>query len=170
VLGVSAPPTARGRVALRPLTLPTAQAILARRRQPDWSSGYPGDGDRDIAKWLTGHPPTEASDPLYLPREIIDLTSGLVVGSIGCHRPPDDEMAVEIGYGIAPEVRNQGLTSEAARLLLAELVMGGVQLVTARTRPDNPPSHAVLRHNGFETVGSDADGFLVWHLRLESPG
>jgi RimJ/RimL family protein N-acetyltransferase len=167
VLVVAAPTPARGRVALRLLTVETAEAILANRRQTDWSAGYPQDGDRDISKWLTGHRPAAGDDPLYRPREIIDLSTGRAVGTIGCHRPPDEEQRVEIGYGIAPEVRNQGLTSEATRLLLAELAVGGaVRLVTARTRPDNPSSHGVLRHNGFTQVGADPDGYLVWHLTL----
>jgi RimJ/RimL family protein N-acetyltransferase len=171
VLVVPAPPPARGRVALRLLKVETAEAILTNRRQEDWSPGYPQDGDRDIARWLTGHRPAPGEDPLYQPREIVDLGSGLAVGTIGCHRPPDAGGVVEIGYGIAPEVRNQGLTSEAARLLLAELAVGGaVRLVTARTRPDNPSSHAVLRHNGFDQVGGDPDGYLVWHLALAAGG
>ncbi|HLH99597.1 MAG TPA: GNAT family N-acetyltransferase [Acidimicrobiales bacterium] len=155
-----------GRVALYDLDLSTAADILAGRRQDDWSAGYPTDGDRDIARWLVDHPPPAGTDPLYLPKQIVDARRGLVVGGIGCHRPPDRDRRVEIGYGVAPEARNQGLTSEAVRLLVAGLRMAGVHTVVARTARDNPPSQAVLRHNGFVGVGVDPDGLLRWELRL----
>jgi RimJ/RimL family protein N-acetyltransferase len=159
-------PAAIGRVSLRALTVDAANDILAGRRRPGWSLGYPTAGDRDIARWLAGHPPRRETDPLYLPRQIVDTASGLAVGGIGCHQPPDERMSVEIGYGIAPEVRNQGLTTEAVRLLVAELRVAGIRLVTARTHADNPPSQAVLRHNGFVGTGVDVEGLLVWHLTL----
>jgi RimJ/RimL family protein N-acetyltransferase len=168
VLGVTVP-DAMGRVTLRDLTLDAAEDILAGRRGTDWAAGYPTPGDRDIARWLTGHPPGRETDPLYLPRQIIDLHSGLAIGGIGCHQPPDEQLTVEIGYGIAPEVRNQGITTEAVRLLVAELRVGGIRLVTARTHADNPPSQAVLRHNRFSTTGVDPEGLLVWRLPLTPP-
>ncbi len=159
-------PTERRRVVLRDLTLPAADAILAGRRRPDWSAGYPTEGDRDIARWLSSHRSEADSDPLYLPKQIVDTSTGLAIGGIGCHQPPDEHLTVEIGYGIAPEWRNQGITTEAVAMLLAELRAGGVRLVTARTRRDNPPSQAVLRHNGFVETGVDNEGLIVWQLRL----
>ncbi len=88
------------------------------------------------------------------------------MGGIGCHRPPDARWRVEIGYGIAEEWRNQGYTTEAVRSLTSALGQAGVKLVIARTKVDNVPSQAVLRHTGFAQVSVGVDGLLVWHLPL----
>jgi RimJ/RimL family protein N-acetyltransferase len=162
-------PDAKGRVTLRDLTIDAANDLLGGRRRADWSPGYPTAGDRDIARWLTGHPPGRETDRVYLPRQIVDLRTGLAIGGIGCHQPPDEDLTVEIGYGIAPEVRNQGLTTEAVRLLVAELRVAGISTVRARTHADNPASQAVLRHNLFTPAGVDPEGLVVWHLTLTPP-
>ncbi len=88
------------------------------------------------------------------------------MGGIGCHRPPDAEWRVEIGYGIAEEWRNQGYTTEAVRTLVGSLGAEGVTVVTARTSVDNEPSQAVLRRTGFEQAGVGIDGLIIWHRRF----
>jgi RimJ/RimL family protein N-acetyltransferase len=154
------------RVVLRPLDMATARAILDGEREPDWSPGYPTVGDRDIARFLFEHPRSADVRPLWLPHQIIDAATRTVIGSIGCHRPPDAKWRVEIGYGIAEEWRNQGYTTEAVRILVEALAASGVKLVIARTNVDNQPSRAVLRHTGFERVGVGIDGLIIWHLPL----
>lgn len=153
-----------GRIVLRPLDRVMARAVLDGRRQPDWSPGYPTEGDRDISRFLTDRPPPAGASELYLPYQIV--VGGTVVGGIGCHRPPDETGAVEIGYGIAQEWRNQGLTTEAVEILVGRLRDAGVRTVTARTAPANLPSQAVLRHNGFTQGGVGHDGFVLWLLVL----
>jgi RimJ/RimL family protein N-acetyltransferase len=160
------PSACRARIVLRPLDTPTARAILDGDRRADWSPGYPTDGDRDIARFLFEHPRSTDPRPLWLPHQIIHAASHTVVGGIGCHRPPDAQGRVEIGYGIAEEWRNQGYTSEAVRTLVGALGAAGVTLVIARTRPDNEPSQSVLRHNDFSKVGVGTDGLIIWHLAL----
>ena len=153
------------RVVLRDLEPDAAGDIIAGRRRPDWSPGYPTDGDRDIARWLVEHPLGRV-DTLYQPKQIVDGSSGLVVGGIGCHRPPSESATVEIGYGVAAEARNRGITTEAVRILVEALGQAEIRLVTARTDVDNPASQVVLRHNGFVQAGLDGDGLIVWHRPL----
>jgi len=155
------------RITLRPLGLDAARDVLEGRRQGDWATGYPTDGDRDISRFLTERPPAPGAAAVFLPFQIVVAASGTVVGGIGCHRPPDVTGSVEIGYGIAPEWRNRGLTTEAVALLLDSLRSAGVRRVTARTAPDNRPSQAVLRHTGFSQTGVGHDGFLVWELAFD---
>jgi RimJ/RimL family protein N-acetyltransferase len=159
----AAPPP---RIVLRPLDQATARAILDGERRPDWSGGYPTAGDRDIARFLFERPPTEGTPSLWLPHQILHSSTGTVIGGIGCHRPPDANGSVEIGYGIAAEWRNQGLTTEAAATLIRAFAGAGVRTVVARTDADNIPSQAVLRHIGFARHGVGADGLLIWQRAL----
>ncbi len=162
-------PAARtDRVVLRPLDLTMARTVLEGQRQADWSPGYPTEGDRDISRFLTERPPPPDAPVVFLPQQIVVDPEGLVVGGIGCHRPPDEAGTVEIGYGIAPEWRNHGLTTEAVGLLVERLWDSGVRTVTARTAPANLPSQAVLRRNGFTQGGLGHDGFVLWLLVLRA--
>ena len=136
--------------------------MLSGQRLPDWTAGYPTDGDRDVARWLVQPRGTGPVDPLFRPYQIVVAESGSVVGGIGCHRPPDSAGSVEIGYGIAPEWRNQGLTTEAVRILVDALAFGGVRTVVARTDRANTASQAVLRRVDFVFVRVDPDGLLRW--------
>lgn len=163
-MAVSSAPTRR--VELRPIDVTLARQILDGRRQQDWTDGYPTEGDRDIARLLFERPMRASEEPLWRPHQIVHAATGLVIGGIGCHRAPDPSGTVEIGYGIAPEWRNQGLTSEAVGLLVAALADAGVRTVVARTRTDNVASQAVLRHNAFVQGGAGPDGLLVWRLVL----
>jgi RimJ/RimL family protein N-acetyltransferase len=166
LLGVALPAARRTRIALRPLDLVTARAVLDGRRSADWSPGYPTAGDRDISRFLTDRPPPPGAPEVFGPYQIVVSASGTVVGGIGCHRPPDDSGSVEIGYGIAPEWRNQGLTTEAVGLLVERLASAGVSTVTARTAPTNLASQTVLRRNGFDEGALGNDGFVLWTLVL----
>ncbi len=156
------PAARRTRIALRPLDLVSAHAVLEGRRSADWSPGYPTAGDRDISRFLTDRPPPPNAPEVFNPYQIVVSASGTVVGGIGCHRPPDETGSVEIGYGIAPEWRNQGLTTEAVGVLVDRLAAAGVARVTARTAPTNLASQAVLRRNGFTEGGIGHDGFVLW--------
>ncbi len=154
------------RILLRPLGIEMARAVLGNDRQLDWSPGYPTEGDRDISRFLTDRPPPPEVPELFLPYQIVIAGPGTVAGGIGCHRPPDGTGTVEIGYGIAPEWRNRGLTTEAVQLLVGMLRSGGVRKVTARTAPANLPSQSVLRNAGFYFSGAGDDGFVLWELAL----
>ena len=142
------PAARRTRIVLRPLDLVTARAVLDGRRSADWSPGYPTDGDRDISRFLTDRPPAPGAPEVFLPYQVVVSASGIVAGGIGCHRPPDETGSVEIGYGIAPEWRNQGLATEAVAMLVDRLSEAGVPTVTARTTPTNLASRAFRTWRG----------------------
>jgi RimJ/RimL family protein N-acetyltransferase len=74
-----------------------------------------------------------------------------VVGDIGFHGPPPDggPRLVEIGYGVVPDQRRQGIATAACALLLDLAWRDGADLVTARTDADNLASQRVLLSNGF---------------------
>ncbi len=154
---------------LRLLDEATARSVLAGRRLADWSPGYPTDGDRDVARWLVQPRTPPPVDPLFRPYQVVVTANSTVVGGIGCHRPPDGNGSVEIGYGIAPEWRNQGLITEAVRILVDALAYGGVRTVVARTDRTNLSSQAVLRHVDFVLVRVDPDGLLRWERPVAAP-
>ena len=89
-------------------------------------------------------------------------------GFIGFKGSPDATGAVEIGYGVDPEVRSQGYTTEAARALVTwALAQPGVTAVTAWTRQDNLASARVLEKLGMHLVRAEKDT-LAW--RIDGPG
>ncbi len=76
--------------------------------------------------------------------------AAVVVGDIGFHGAPDDQGAVEVGYGIVPNRRGRGLMSEALRALVAWAMRDPrVQSVVANTEVENRASQWVLRAAGF---------------------
>jgi RimJ/RimL family protein N-acetyltransferase len=136
------------RVALNPLTEAMAGRILASERAEDWAAGFPTDGDVRIARVVLAHG-IDTSHP-YGPYTITERHAGLLIGGVGFKGPPDPAGEVEIGYGVAEEWRGQGLTTEAARLLVAmALADPAVWAVTARTDPGNAASARVLAKLGF---------------------
>lgn len=81
-----------------------------------------------------------------------------VVGSAGFHDFPDENGMIEIGYGIVPEMQNQGFGTE--------LLLGMWKLICARTdvkilrytvSPDNAPSLHLVRKLGFTEIGVQID-------------
>ena len=94
------------------------------------------------------------------------------IGGAGFAGPPDDEGAVEIGYGLAKSYQGQGYATEAARALV-EFAFNtpGVRLVRAHTLPNPGPSPRVLEKCGFTYTGevvSPEDG-PVWRWELRAP-
>jgi RimJ/RimL family protein N-acetyltransferase len=95
------------------------------------------------------------------------LRDDVIVGSCAV-KAPLAKGQVEIGYGVAPAARAQGVATAAVALLLAELRGRGVARVRAETAVINLPSQGVLRANGFMQTGRrhDAeDGELILWLR-----
>jgi RimJ/RimL family protein N-acetyltransferase len=75
---------------------------------------------------------------------------------------------VEVGYGVVPAVRRQGVASQALRLIL-DVAAGFEQVkrVCGRTTPDNIASQKVMLSSGMQMVGRDPD-FLHYELDLRS--
>lgn len=87
-----------------------------------------------------------------------------VVGGGGVKGPPTDEGELEIGYGMAPVCRRQGLGRAAVRLVVAAALASGATRVMAATRPDNEPSWRLLQGLGFvrDGVVEDPEDGVCW--------
>lgn len=105
-----------------------------------------------------GRPPVWFS--LYA---FIDNRLDQVVGTGGFKGFPVDRR-VEIGYGVAEELRGKGLATAAVRELLQIAFSDtGVVEVYAETAGDNVPSRRVVEKAGFRHLGrraTDADGIV----------
>jgi [ribosomal protein S5]-alanine N-acetyltransferase len=101
--------------------------------------------------------------------EMVDVMSGLGVGSCAYKGPPDSDGMVEIAYGVHPDHRGRGYAKEAAAALVEFAFGAGARLVRAHTRLDNDASARVLVACGFERIGEvvDAEDGLVcrWEVR-----
>lgn len=85
-----------------------------------------------------------------------------LVGNVGFHGPPgvnaaSREHALEIGYGVLPEHRQQGYATEAAEALIAWARTQGIAHFIASVAPDNEPSLAIIRKLGFVRTGQHID-------------
>jgi ribosomal-protein-alanine N-acetyltransferase len=149
------------RLDLMPLADGEADAILAGNRAGRaWSVGYPTPGDVETASWPA------PLDPRWATLQVVERATGLKIGGIGCHGAPSDGI-VEIGYGIALEVRGRGLATEALTALVAFLeAQPEIRLVRAATDADNLPSQRVLERCGFVAVARD-ELAIAW--RRERP-
>ena len=99
----------------------------------------------------------------------VAVWQGEVVASLAV-KDPVREGAVEIGYGVAPARRGQGVATAAVRALMPVLGGHGVRLVRAETARDNPASGRVMQKAGFVRVGDRVDpedGLLdLWECAL----
>lgn len=136
---------------------------------PPWAEGYPMEGDKRACVAYLRQLPVIGGPSRSQPFGYYQiLVSGQVVGGIGFHGPPRDGL-VEIGYGVVPEVRRQGVATEALRQIL-EVAAGFEQVrrVCGRTTPDNVASQRVMLAVGMQPVGRDPD-FLHYEIDINSP-
>jgi ribosomal-protein-alanine N-acetyltransferase len=78
------------------------------------------------------------------------VADGQVVGDCGWRGGPDADGDVEIGYGLAPSARGQGLGTEAVGILVAWAEQQpGVRRVVARVQAGNTASLRLLHRLGF---------------------
>ncbi|MEU8138122.1 GNAT family N-acetyltransferase [Streptodolium elevatio] len=139
------------RLALRPWSPDELAAVPSGARMDHWAEDFPAEGDVVIAGFVADRPNVNE----YGQRQVIERSTGLVVGSIGLFWPPTDG-ALEIGYGIVPSRRGLGYASEAARALaLFALAAPGVHTVCAEVELANPASVRVLEKAGFRSLGDD---------------
>ncbi|MFJ9852853.1 GNAT family N-acetyltransferase [Streptomyces sp. NPDC101150] len=141
------------RLVLRPWSTDELTAVVSDAHLTHWAQDFPAEGDRVIAQILT-----EAPEGLnaYGHRQIIERSSGLVIGSIGLFWPPNDG-SLELGYGIVASRRGRGYASEAGRALVAfALTAPGVHTVYANVELSNPASVRVLEKAGLQRWSDDA--------------
>lgn len=138
------------------------------RTDPSWAEGYPMDGDKRACLAYLRQLPVIGGSTRSNPFGYYQiLLEGQVVGGIGFHGPPREGL-VEVGYGVVPSVRRQGVATEALRLVL-EVAAGFEQVkrVCGRTTPDNVGSQRVMLGAGMQMVGRDPD-FLHYELDIRS--
>jgi RimJ/RimL family protein N-acetyltransferase len=85
-----------------------------------------------------------------------------LVGVAGYKGPVDAAGIVEVGYGILPEYRRQGLASEATRALIDRAFgMAQVKSVVAETYPHLSASIAVMVRCGMRLIGEGSEEGVV---------
>ena len=109
-------------------------------------------------------PPTDWRDYFFVhPRR------RALVGNGGFTGDPDDSGVVEIGYEIAPEHRNRGFATEAARAMIGyAFAHEEVRAVVAHTLAETNASNAVLRKAGMSFVAEvdDPEVGKAWRWRI----
>ncbi|MFE2557652.1 GNAT family N-acetyltransferase [Streptomyces sp. NPDC059352] len=145
------------RLLLHPLSVGEAERVVAREPGDGdlWGEGYPGDGDvRAGTGFLRGV--AERGDPgafrLY---EIRLRETGVSIGGIGFHGPPDELGVATIGYGLTPGARGRGYATEALRALVGIARQAGAEGMKGDADLGNPASHRVMEAAGMRRVAED---------------
>lgn len=113
----------------------------------------------------------DTSPPPWTGYLFADLDSCALIGNGGFVSSPDATGTVEIGYEIAPEFRNQGFATEAARELIEIARNAGARAVIAHSLPFPNASNAVMRKLGmtFDAEAGIGDR-KVWRWRTPLDG
>jgi RimJ/RimL family protein N-acetyltransferase len=154
-------------LSLRLIDRSGALSILERRCPPGrlWAAGYPTDGDIEAARlFIRRLGEGEQPGPFGI-FEILEGEDDEVVGGIGFHRPPGVEGAVEVGYGIVSSRWNQGICTDALRVIVAFARDSGALRVEARSLPNNIASRRVMEKVGLNFV-EVVDGFTRYEIRF----
>lgn len=148
-------------ITLVPASRAVAQAVTAYggvdaaleglARVADW----PHEDTADALRPLAEHPEHTGEGTFLVVRD------GVVVGDCGWFGPPDEDGEVEIGYGVAPSARRQGVGTAAVELLLAWCAERGARSVRAEVLPGNAASLGLLARLGFADVGERAGHRLL---------
>jgi hypothetical protein len=157
-------------VSLHITTRAAARRVARARRDAatdlEWAPGYPLEGDRRACEAYLGQLPVLGGGSRSSPFGYYQIVlEGQVVGGIGFHGPPRNEV-VEVGYGVVPSVRRRGVATEALRAIL-DLAAGfdGVRTVVGRTSPDNVGSQKVMLGAGMAQVRTDSE-FIHYRIDL----
>jgi [ribosomal protein S5]-alanine N-acetyltransferase len=101
-------------------------------------------------------------------RLLVHSEDEVIVGDAGFKSLPDEHGSVEVGYGIIPPYRKQGLALEATAVLV-EWAWGHSQVhqIVAECLLSNEASRRVLERLGMERTGEEAtrEGLMLkWRL------
>lgn len=152
-------------VHLHLITPELARRIVAGAPLPGdrWHPEYPLADELDVLRPLADE---TDSDPVFGLMMILD-GAGLAVGGIGFFGPPDADGSVEIGYGLVPTARGQGLATAAVEEVASIAAAHGVKRLRAATDPANLPSSRVLERAGFREL-PPSDGLRQFERVLAS--
>ena len=91
-------------------------------------------------------------------RWMVERSTGVIVGSLSFHAPPDDEGMVEIGLEVHGDFRRQGYGREALLgMWLWVVKQSGVKKLRYTVDPNNTASVALVQQFGFTNVGQQID-------------
>jgi ribosomal-protein-alanine N-acetyltransferase len=133
------------------------QAVVDGHRLADWAEGFPAEGDVFIAGGLHRGEIDQAQrsggEALWGHHQVVETSSGLVVGGVGFHGPPNSGEA-EIGYGIVVSRRGRGYATEAvATLVSSAWGMPDVVAIVAGTDTRQRGVPACAGEGGFPARG-----------------
>ena len=105
---------------------------------------------------------------------IVRESDQAIVGACGFKNEPAGS-CVEIGYGVAPACRKQGIaTAAVSALLRTAFESSDVDGVLAQVNPENSGSTRLVRALGFEAratvVDDDGEPLVQWFMRRLSTG
>lgn len=143
------------------MTASECAAVASGDRVAHFAGDFPQPDDRIIASCYINERSPSPDEPWGM-WSVLD--GALIVGSVCLKHPPDDEGAVEVGYGIAPSHRGRGLATAAVSAIIPIAYAAGARAVTADTEPDNTASIAVLERVGFTRHSVADDGRLWWRI------
>ena len=154
------------RLVLRPIDVDEAERIVSRRPGPDdsWAPDFPFDGDVIGATMFLRTTAALGDQRPFGHYVIARAADGQAIGGIGFKGRPENGTA-EIGYGLAPSGRGEGLAAEAAVALVSLARRHGLSRVVADTAVHNVASQRTLEHAGFTRTGTDGN-LLRYELDL----
>ncbi|MDQ0201537.1 GNAT family N-acetyltransferase [Neobacillus ginsengisoli] len=95
---------------------------------------------------------------------IIHKGDNTLIGELGCKGGPNEEGTVDIGYGVVPDYRGKGYTTEIVTALVSWLfTLPEVKMVTADCLHNNVGSQKVLEKAGFEKYKKDEE-LIYWRV------
>jgi ribosomal-protein-alanine N-acetyltransferase len=105
-------------------------------------------------------------------RLIVRRDTGVVVGNIGFHGPPDERGMIEIGLEVTPSQRGRGFATEAVLGMWRWAVaQPGIAVLRWSVGPENDASIAIVESFGGRKVGEQMDEIdgreLVYELPAE---
>ena len=152
------PPLSDGTVTLRPWRQDDADELVEAL-----------DGDEEIARWLDSipQPYTDVDAHAWLsqtgkswsegagcPFAVVDAANGRLLGGIGVRWNDRVNQIGEVGYWARADVRSQGVTTRALRLLADwALDAAGCERLMLRADTENVPSQRVAERAGFVREG-----------------
>jgi len=119
-------------------------------------AGWPHADSMDGIRVSIGDAKRDEDTPL------LAVLDGEVIGEGGWKGGLSPDGVAEIGYGLAPPYRGQGLGTELVRQLTAWVLdQPGATRVVAEVLADNAPSRGALERNGYVLTHSDDP--YVWY-------
>ena len=150
------------RLVLHPLGPRDAARIIAGRPGDGehWHPEYPFADELDPLRSLAAADSNRV-DPVFTMYVIRRRADQLAIGGLGFFGPPDEDGTVEVGYGLVPAARGDGLATEALSAASVTAFASGARAIVADTTLDNVASQRVLEKAGFTETHRDERS--VWY-------